>query len=379
MILINAFTSRNRNVSNETSGEPAFMESSWNDVVDQFDAMNLKEELLKGIYGYGLEKPSAIQQRAIVPCINGRNVIFQARPGKPSVFKRIFSHVLHPHSGAGKTATFSIAILQTVDSKLRDCQALVLAPTRERAVHIQKVIIGLGDFMSSQAYLCVGGTNVHDDMRNLKQGFHIVVGTLGRVQDMISRKSLRTNDIKLLVVDEADAMLSRDFKGQFQKVFKELPSGVQLIISSPKMTPELVEVSKNCMLDPVRIIDKNGGHPLEGLEGIRHFYVHVKEEKLKLKALCDLYDTLAITQGIIYCNSKHEVDQLAGEMTAKNLIVSALHGMKDQGERDMIMRQFRSGSSRVLITTDLPRGSQLKAFLIINYELPNIREHYLYR
>lgn len=233
--------------------------------------------------------------------------------------------------------------------------------------------------MNSQPYLCVGGTNVHDDMRNLEQGFHIVVGTIGRVQDMINRKSLRTNYIKLLVLDEADAMLPRDFKGQFQKVFKELPSSVQLIISSPKMTPELVEMSKNCMLDPVRIIVKNGGHPLEGFEGIRHFYVHLQEEKLKLKALCDLYDTLAITQAIIYCKSKHKVDQLAEEMTAKNYTVSALHGKKDQVEREMTIREFCFGSSRVLITSDLPRGSQLKAFLIINYDLPNIRENYIDR
>jgi len=336
------------------------IESNWDEVVDNFDAMNLKEKLLRGIYAYGFEKPSAIQQRAIIPCIKGRDVIAQAQ------------------SGTGKTATFSIAILQTIDTEVRGCQALVLAPTRELATQIQKVVVALGDFMNAQSHACIGGTNVREDMRNLEQGVHVVVGTPGRVQDMIQRKFLRTSDIKLFVLDEADEMLSRGFKDQIQEVFKKLPNDVQVILLSATMPPEVLEVSKYFMRDPVRILVKKEELTLEG---IRQFYVNVKQEQWKLGTLCDLYDTLSITQAVIFCNTRRKVDQLTEEMTAKNFTVSAMHGEMDQRERDMIMKQFRSGSSRVLITTDLlARGIDVQQVsLVINYDLPSIRENYIHR
>ncbi len=168
------------------------IESNWNEIVDSFDDMNLKEELLRGIYAYGFEKPSAIQQRAILPCIKGHDVIAQAQ------------------SGTGKTATFSIAILQQIDTvDTMECQALILAPTRELATQIQKVVIALGDYMNVACHACIGGTNVREDVRKLEIGTHVVVGTPGRVNDMISRKVLRTKQIKLFVLDEADEMLSR--------------------------------------------------------------------------------------------------------------------------------------------------------------------------
>jgi len=354
------------NRSQESYDGPAGMEvggiieSNWDEVVDNFDAMNLKDKLLRGIYAYGFEKPSAIQQRAIIPCIRGRDVIAQAQ------------------SGTGKTATFSIAILQTIDTEVRGCQALVLAPTRELATQIQKVVVALGDFMNAQSHACIGGTNVREDMRNLEQGVHVVVGTPGRVQDMIQRKFLRTNDIKLFVLDEADEMLSRGFKDQIQEVFKKLPNDVQVILLSATMPPEVLEVSKYFMRDPVRILVKKEELTLEG---IRQFYVNVKQEQWKLGTLCDLYDTLSITQAVIFCNTRRKVDQLTEEMTAKNFTVSAMHGEMDQRERDMIMKQFRSGSSRVLITTDLlARGIDVQQVsLVINYDLPSIRENYIHR
>merc|ERR1712168_925720 len=164
------------------------IESNWEQVCENFDDMALKEELLRGIYAYGFEKPSAIQQRAIVPCIKGYDVIAQAQ------------------SGTGKTATFSISILQMVDTGLRECQALVLAPTRELAQQIQKVVMALGDYMGAQCHACIGGTSVREDMHKLNNGIHIVVGTPGRVFDMISRRVLNVSDIKMFVLDEADEM-----------------------------------------------------------------------------------------------------------------------------------------------------------------------------
>ena len=167
------------------------IDTNWDEAIETFDNMELREELLRGIYAYGFEKPSAIQQRAIKPMLMGRDVIAQAQ------------------SGTGKTATFSIGILQQVDNGLAECQALVLAPTRELAQQIVKVMIALGDFMSVRIHACVGGTAVRDDIRTLQNGVHVVVGTPGRVYDMINRRALRLADTKIFALDEADEMLFR--------------------------------------------------------------------------------------------------------------------------------------------------------------------------
>ncbi|KAK0086428.1 hypothetical protein PV325_003205 [Microctonus aethiopoides] len=336
------------------------IESNWEEVVESFDDMNLKEELLRGIYAYGFEKPSAIQQRAIVPCVKGLDVIAQAQ------------------SGTGKTATFSISILQQINTALNECQALILAPTRELAQQIQKVVIALGDFMHAQCHACIGGTNVREDMRKLEQGVHVVVGTPGRVFDMITRHSLRTNHIKLFVLDEADEMLSRGFKDQIYDVFKLLPNEVQVILLSATMPIDVLEVSKCFMRQPIRILVKKEELTLEG---IKQFYVYVEREDWKFDTLCDLYDTLSITQAVIFCNTRRKVDWLTENMQSRDFTVSAMHGDMEQRGRDLIMRQFRTGSSRVLITTDLlARGIDVQQVsLVINYDLPSNRENYIHR
>jgi len=336
------------------------IESNWDEVCENFDDMNLKEELLRGIYAYGFEKPSAIQQRAIVPCIKGMDVIAQAQ------------------SGTGKTATFSISILQQIDTNLRECQALILAPTRELAQQIQKVVMALGDYMGAQCHACIGGTSVREDMRKLDVGQHIVVGTPGRVFDMISRKVLRTNEIKQFVLDEADEMLSRGFKDQIYDVFRHLNSEIQVILLSATMPSEVLEVTTRFMRNPIRILVKKEELTLEG---IRQFYIAVEREEWKLDTLCDLYETLTITQAVIFCNTRRKVDWLTEKMHQRDFTVSAMHGDMDQKERDVIMREFRSGSSRVLITTDLlARGIDVQQVsLVINYDLPTNRENYIHR
>jgi len=336
------------------------IESNWSDVVDNFDDMNLKEELLRGIYAYGFERPSAIQQRAILPCIKEHDVIAQAQ------------------SGTGKTATFSISILQRIDTSIRECQALILAPTRELATQIQKVVINLGEFLNADCHACIGGTNVREDMRKLESGAHVVVGTPGRVFDMISRKVLRTSRIKMFVLDEADEMLSRGFKDQIHDVFKTLPSDVQVVLLSATMPPDVLEVSKSFMRNPARILVKKEELTLEG---IKQFYVNVKHEEWKVGTLCDIYETLSVTQAVIFCNTRRKVDQLTEDLTNKHFTVSSLHGDMEQKERELIMKQFRSGSSRVLITTDiLARGIDVQQIsLVINYDLPSNRENYIHR
>jgi translation initiation factor 4A len=356
---------KNDTPQNSNTGVPSMepdgtIESNWTEVVEQFDQMNLRETLLRGIYGYGFERPSAIQQRAIKPCILGHDVIAQAQ------------------SGTGKTATFAISILQHLDMEFKDCQALILAPTRELAQQIQKVVLALGDYMGVTCHACIGGTNVRDDMKRLETGVQIVVGTPGRVYDMLSRSALHSKNIKMFVLDEADEMLSRGFKEQIYDVFTTMPQNIQVILLSATMPNDVLEVTTKFMNDPIKILVKKEELTLEG---IRQFYVTVEREEWKLDTLCDLYETLTITQAVIFCNTRRKVDWLTEKMRGRDFTVSAMHGDMEQKERDVIMKEFRTGSSRVLITTDLlARGIDVQQVsLVINYDLPNNRENYIHR
>lgn len=336
------------------------IESNWDTIVESFDDLQLKDELLRGIYAYGFEKPSAIQQRAILPCIKGHDVIAQAQ------------------SGTGKTATFTISVLQSIDTTKPKCQALLLAPTRELAQQIQKVVLALGDYMKIDCMACIGGTAVRDDIARLSSGVQVIVGTPGRVFDMISHRHLDVTDMKMFVLDEADEMLSRGFKDQIYDIFRLLPSTTQVVLLSATMPAEVLEVTKKFMRDPVRILVKKEELTLEG---IRQFYVSVEKEEWKLDTLCDLYETLTITQAVIFCNTRRKVDWLTEKMHARDFTVSSMHGDMDQAGRDVIMKEFRSGSSRVLITTDLlARGIDVQQVsLVINYDLPTNRENYIHR
>jgi ATP-dependent RNA helicase len=325
-----------------------------------FDSMGLREELTRGIYAYGFEKPSAIQQRAIVPVITGRDVIAQAQ------------------SGTGKTATFCISILQSIDTAVRETQALVLSPTRELAQQIQKVALALGDFISVQVYACIGGKSVGDDVRKLEYGQHVVSGTPGRVFDMISRRSLRTRNIKMLVLDEADEMLNKGFREQIYDVYRYLPPATQVVLVSATLTNDVLAMTKKFMSDPIRILVKRDELTLEG---IKQFFVAVEKEEWKFDTLCDLYDTLTITQAVIFCNTRVKVDWLTDKMRKANFTVASMHGDMPQNEREEIMQSFRNGENRVLITTDVwARGIDVQQVsLVINYDLPNNRELYIHR
>ncbi|CAE6480433.1 unnamed protein product [Rhizoctonia solani] len=336
------------------------IESNWDEVVDNFDNMGLRGELLRGVYAYGFERPSAIQQRAIVPVIKGHDVIAQAQ------------------SGTGKTATFSISILQKLDLDVRGTQALILAPTRELAQQIQKVVVALGDYMSITSMACVGGTNVREDMKKLEEGCQVVVGTPGRVFDMLNRGALKSGTIKLFCLDEADEMLSRGFTEQIYDIFKHLPSDTQVVLLSATMPADVLEVTKKFMRDPIRILVKRDELTLEG---IKQFYIAVEKEEWKLDTLCDLYETVTITQAVIFCNTRRKVDWLTTKLTEREFTVSAMHGDMEQNVREGIMKDFRSGTSRVLITTDLlARGIDVQQVsLVINYDLPANRENYIHR
>jgi len=344
----------------QDNNEDDFESSNWTEVCESFDDMKLKDELLRGIYAYGFEKPSHIQQRGIIPCIQGHDTIAQAQ------------------SGTGKTATFSISSLQRVNIKDPDCQVLILAPTRELAHQTYKVLNDLGDYMKIQSHACVGGTAVREDIQILQRGVQIVVGTPGRVNDMIGRNALRLTKLRMFVLDEADEMLSRGFKDQIYDVFQYLPSEVQVCLFSATMPVEILNMTKRFMRNPVRILVKKEALTLDG---IRQFYISVEREDWKLDTLCDLYETLTITQAIIYCNTRQKTEWLQDKMTSRDFTVSCMHGEMDMSNRQLIMREFRSGSSRVLITTDLlARGIDVQQVsLVINYDLPINRENYIHR
>jgi len=286
--------------------------------------------------------------------------------------------IAQAQSGTGKTATFSVSVLQKIDHNVKACQALILAPTRELAQQIQKVVVAIGDFMNIECHACIGGTSVRDDMKALQDGPQVVVGTPGRVQDMIQRRVLKTDHMKMFVLDEADEMLSRGFTEQIYDIFQLLPQSTQVVLLSATMPQDVLEVTTKFMRDPIRILVKKDELTLEG---IKQFYIAVEKEDWKLDTLSDLYETVTITQAVIFCNTRRKVDWLTDKLTARDFTVSAMHGDMDQGQRDVIMKEFRSGSSRVLIATDLlARGIDVQQVsLVINYDLPANRENYIHR
>lgn len=315
---------------------------------------------MRGIYAYGFEAPSAIQSRAITQIISGRDTIAQAQ------------------SGTGKTATFSIAMLEIIDTKIHSPQAIVLSPTRELAIQIQNVIMALGDYMNVQCHACIGGRKIADDIKKFEYGQHIVSGTPGRVADMIRRQYLDTRNIKMLILDEADTLLEKGFQEQIYEIYRFLPPATQVVVVSATLPNDVLVLTRKFMTDPVRILVKRDELTLEGL---KQYFIAVEKEDWKFDTLCDLYDTLTITQAVIFCNTKSKVDWLADKMKEANFAVVSMHGDMSQDERESIMNDFRQGNSRVLISTDVwARGIDVQQVsLVINYDIPSNRENYIHR
>lgn len=344
----------------DADNELEFTSSDEVRIYPTFESMKLKENLLRGIYAYGFEAPSAIQSRAITQIISGRDTIAQAQ------------------SGTGKTGTFSIGMLQAINTNKREPQGIVLSPTRELAVQIQQVVMALGDYLNVQCHACIGGTKLSDDIRKLNQGQHVVSGTPGRVLDMIKRRHLEMRNIKILILDEADTLLETGFQDQIYDIYRYLPTDAQVVVVSATLPKDVLSMTSKFMTDPVRILVKRDELTLDGL---KQFFIRLEKEEWKFDTLCDLYDTLTITQAVIFCNTKRKVDWLAAEMKKQNFTVVSMHGDMSQSERNNIMKEFRQGSSRVLISTDVwARGIDVQQVsLVINYDLPTDRENYIHR
>ena len=327
-----------------------------------FDEMKLKESLLRGIYAYGFEKPSVIQQQAIIPMINRNDIIAQAQ------------------SGTGKTGTFSISVLEIVDNKLDYCQAIIISPIRELAVQTYNVIKNLGLYLNLNINLCIGGTDLGKNYKEFNKAVHVVVGTPGRIFDLINKGILKIDNLKTLVIDEADEMLSYGFLDQIREIINKTPTNTQICLFSATISNEILDISKKFMKDIKHILVKNDELTLEG---IKQFYIAVGEDKYKLLILKDLYKTLKLGQTIIYVNTIRRIEKLSQLLEEDNFPVVYIHGNMEQAERNIIMKQFRSGSSRILITTDLlARGIDIQQIsLVINYDLPSIqkKENYIHR
>lgn len=342
-----------------TINESEIIKSNWTEKIDTFDSMNLKDDLLRGIFAYGFENPSEIQQLAIGPVLMGRDVIAQAR------------------SGTGKTGTFGISVLEKIDTTINVPQALILAPTRELVEQITSVIEHLGSFLNVKVRGFVGGKSKRDDINALKSGIHIAVGTPGRIYDLISNKFLNVIHMKMFVMDEADEMLSRGFVEQVQKIFIELDEEVQVALFSATLTNEVKQIMVQMMKNPVKIFI-----PLQEqtLDGIPQYFVKLDDNQ-KIEVIKELYSTLTIGTAIIFCNSIRTVEMLESKLMDDNFPVSTIHGSMSQLERENKLKQLRLGTTRLLIATDiLARGIDVQQLsMVLNYDLPHEPETYIHR
>ena len=344
------------------SSQPmSVVESADIRLYESFDDMHLPDELLRGIYGYGFEKPSLIQQKGIVPIKEGRDLIAQAQ------------------SGTGKTGTFSIGSICRIDPSLKKPQVLVLVPTRELAQQIESVANSLGQHFPITTYAATGGTPLQTDLRAMEKGVQFIVGTPGRIWDLMNRNALQRQHIRVLAMDEADQMLEDRFRDQVMCILeKGFPKDTQVALFSATMPNEVLEFAEKLLNNPIRILVP----PEEvTLDGIKQYYIPLDREEWKYEVLCDLYQQLNINQAMIYCNKRQRAEWLAEKMGQQGFPLTYIHGEMDVEERRRRMKDFRTGSIRVLISTDLlARGIDVQQVsLVINYELPMQRENYVHR
>lgn len=328
---------------------------------ETFDDMGLTEELTRGIYSYGFENPSKIQQLAIVPMSKHTDILAQSQ------------------SGTGKTGAFTIGSLSVVDTKINAPQVLVICPTRELSQQTERVAKALGSYMGLKVLSATGGNQLRNDISALKNGAQFIVGTPGRIFDLIRRGDLVLDHIKYIVLDEADQMLEDLFAEQIKSILdNKFPASARLALFSATMPQNVLDIAENYLNEPVRILLP----PDEvTLDGIKQYYVSLEREDWKLPTLLDLYQQIAVNQALIYVNKRQKAEWLAKQLATHGFTLEYIHGEMDVAERKKRMDDFRSGSVRVLISTDLlARGIDVQQVsLVVNYELPIQRENYVHR
>lgn len=328
---------------------------------ESFDEMGLDDSLTRGIYTYGFEQPSKIQQSAIVPMRERHDILAQAQ------------------SGTGKTGAFTIGSLSSVDPAILAPQVLVLCPTRELSQQTERVARAIGQYMNLRVLSATGGGNLRSDIQALREGAQFIVGTPGRVDDLIRRGELRLGDMRYLILDEADQMLEDLFVDQIKAILNQpFPPSTRLALFSATMPEHVLELAERYLSDPVRILLP----PDEvTLDGIKQYYVDLEREDWKFPVLLDLYQQVTVNQALIYVNKRQKAEWLAKQLATQGFTLEYIHGEMEVAERKARMDDFRAGRVRVLISTDLlARGIDVQQVsLVINYELPHQRENYVHR
>lgn len=330
--------------------------------IDKWDDLDISKDLLRGIYSCGFDKPSPIQSKAIIPIINKHDIIAQAQ------------------SGTGKTAAFSIGALSQVDLSSLTTQVLILSPTHELTTQIASVISSIGSMMEGlKIKILVGGSSVDQDANSLKTDIpHIIVGCPGRVYDMMSRNYIISKNIKILVLDEADEMLSSGFKEQVYNIFSYCNNDVQIALFSATLPEHLESITTKFMRNPIKICVT----PEQlTLEGIKQYFIAVNDDRAKYENLKNLYSFIALSQCIIYCNSVNRVVELYEAMKEDLFPVCAIHSNMDKSERNIAFTEFKSGKARVLISSNVTaRGIDIQQVsIVINFDVPKDVHTYIHR
>ena len=328
---------------------------------ESFDDMRLSEVLVRGIYTYGFEQPSKIQQLAIVPMSTHVDILAQSQ------------------SGTGKTGAFTIGALSIVDTTIKAPQVLVICPTRELSQQTERVAGSIGSYMNLKVLSATGGNPLRSDIQTLKAGAQFIVGTPGRIFDLIRRGDLVLDKMKYVILDEADQMLEDLFAEQIKAILSnKFPSMTRLALFSATMPQNVLDIAENYLTNPIRILLP----PDEvTLDGIKQYYVGLDREEWKLPVLLDIYQQITVNQALIYVNKRQKAEWLAKQLSSHGFTLMYIHGEMDVAERKKRMDDFRTGSVRVLISTDLlARGIDVQQIsLVINYEMPIQRENYVHR
>jgi translation initiation factor 4A len=351
----------NNTTVNEALSEEIIFDSS--DIeIHSWDELEINANILRGIFAYGFEKPSPIQQRAIKPVMQGRDVIAQAQ------------------SGTGKTATFTIGALQRVNIAEPTTQVLILSPTRELSTQTSKVVSNLGSFMNGlKIQTLFGGSAVEEGSSfSNKNVPHIICGCTGRVYDMMRRGNISSKTIKLVILDEADEMLSSGFKDQVYNIFQYLGNDVQVCLFSATLPDGINSITDKIMRNPIKISVKREQLTLEG---IGQYYVAINDDREKYLTLKNIFSFNTLSHTIIYCNSIKRVQDLYEAMCEDGFPVCRIHSNMEKSERDKAFNDFRSGNSRVMISSNVTaRGIDIQQVsVVINFDLAKDVHTYLHR
>lgn len=326
----------------------------------KFEDLGLDTRILRAITEMGFEEPSPIQAKAIPEVMSGRDVIGQAQ------------------TGTGKTAAFGIPLLQKIDSKNRKLQAIVLCPTRELAIQVADEIRRLCKFMHGIKVLPVyGGQDISIQIRSLKGGVQLVIGTPGRVMDHLRRHTLKFDELHTIVLDEADEMLNMGFREDIETILKDAPQERQTILFSATMPQPILDITRNYQKDAVmvRVVKKE-----LTVKNIDQYYYEVKQ-KNKEEVLSRLIDMYNPKLSLVFCNTKKRVDELTEALKGRGYFAEGLHGDLKQSQRDRVMKGFRTGKTEILIATDVAaRGIDVDDVeAVFNYDLPQDDEFYVHR